>query len=76
MEITRTLIINSVVINIVDDLVDMVDNDVDKLIKTYPNIPFEYYYTIEELAITKSTVHKDICAKAKKISNKFHKSIK
>lgn len=63
-------------VRIMDDLIRMIDEDPKGFLKTYPNIPFNYYYTIEELASTKSILNKEICAKAKSISSKYHKSIK
>lgn len=63
-------------LNIIEDLVRMVNEDPDGFLKTYPNIPFNYYYTIEELSNTKSIVNKEVCMKAKLISSKYHKSIK
>ena len=69
------------IIFIPEELVGIINNLVDVLETSefptlYKNIPFSYYYTIEQLSFSRSSVNKELCNKAKLITNKFHKSIK
>jgi hypothetical protein len=72
----KDLIIDDGLLDIIADLVFLSKHDYSTFLKTYPNIPFNYYYTIEELATMKSTINKEICDKARLISSTYHKSIK
>lgn len=69
------------IIFIPEELVGIIDNLVDisetpEFPMLYKNIPFSYYYTIEQLSFSRSSVNKELCTKARLITNKFHKSIK
>jgi len=61
---------------LMDDLEKLSNIDKAKFLEVYPDIPFDYYVTIEELAGLKSETNKELCKQAKHISNMFHKSIK
>jgi len=61
---------------VMDDLEKMGMINHDRFLEVYPTIPFNYYYTIEELASIKSGPEKDLIKQAKHISSMYHKSIK
>lgn len=67
---------NELIEKTLDDLIDILNKDKKLFKKTYPLIPFEIYKQIERLAISKSVVNKELCAKAKLVSTTFHKHFK
>jgi len=59
-----------------DDLLEKYENDRPMFIKTYPSLPIEIYKRIEKLSNQRLIANLDLCDKAKKVSDLFHKSIK
>ena len=70
------IIITEDLIDIIEDLINMIETEDKRFFKIYQNLPFNYYYSIEQLSYSRSLVNKDICDKARTIASKFHKSIK
>ncbi|MCK5788688.1 MAG: hypothetical protein KAH32_06805 [Chlamydiia bacterium] len=76
MNITEIPAVTDDLIAVLEDLYELCINDDESFYKIYKNIPFNFYYTIEQLSVSKSIVYKDLCVKAKLVTNTFHKSIK
>lgn len=76
MSTTQTLLVTEGLISVLDNLYELCENNDEAFFKIYKNIPFNYYYTIEQLSMSKSVVYKELCTKAKVVTNTFHKSIK
>lgn len=65
-----------VLTDVLDDLLKVREDDEAAFLKMYPNLPFSFYYDIEQLAVSRSIEYKDLCHKAKLVANYFHKAIK
>lgn len=75
--IIKNLIIDDDLVIIVDDLVEKADSMGDKeFAELFKNIPFNYYYTVDRLSESRSSTYRDLCDKARIITNKFHKTFK
>lgn len=68
------IIIDDALIGIIDNLKDNIDDP--GFTTLYKNLPFNYFFAIEQLSYSRSLIYKDLCEKARLITNKFHKSIK
>jgi hypothetical protein len=59
-----------------DELLIMMEDNIDIFYKSYKSIPFELYSEIERLSVSKSSLQEELCNKARKVAETFHKSIK
>lgn len=71
--IINDAIVDDALRDIIDNLVAGIDNEEFSML--YKTLPFNYYFAIEKLSYSRSQEHKDICDKAREITNKFHKNI-
>ena len=58
--------------NTVKELLLLIDKNEDLFYKSYRSLPYPLYKEIESLSISKSLIYKDLCDKAKIITDKFH----
>lgn len=59
-----------------DELLLLIEENKTIFYKSYKSLPFEIYSEIERLSVSKSSLYKDLCTKAKDVAETFHKSIK
>ena len=59
-----------------DNLIDLMEEDHVIFFKSYKSLPLDIYTEIERLSVSKSTLYRDLCIKARKVADNFHKSIK
>jgi hypothetical protein len=59
-----------------DNLIDLKEKDPTLFFQAYKSLPFNIYSEIERLSVSKSSLYKDLCKKARDVANSFHKSIK
>ena len=62
--------------NTLDDLLMKYETDEALFFKTYPSIRIEVYKRIEKLSGQKLIDNIDLCNKAKRVCDLFHKNIK
>lgn len=59
-----------------DDLLELMKKDHSLFFQAYKSLPLDIYKEIERLSVSKSSIYKDICTKARTVADSFHKSIK
>lgn len=59
-----------------DTLLVLKDQDHTLFFQAYKSLPLDIYKEIERLSVSKSTLYKELCTKARTVANTFHKSVK
>lgn len=69
------MIDSNIIEETLNELLLLYKEDKKLFCKTYRSIPLEIYSEIERLSVSKSTLFKGVCVKAKNVADNFHNNI-